>query len=297
MDFNVYEVIPGKPVVIMTLKGLNPALPSLLLNSHTDVVPVTPEKWTHDPFSADLVDGKVYARGSQDMKSVGMGYIEAIRRLRASDHKFERTVHLSFVPDEEIGGRDGMEAFIKTDHFKLLNVGFALDEGIPAPFPTLLIFNSERSPWCIPFGGDSFVGVKIIAKGNAGHGSVMLQGTAVERLLNCLQKVRQFRVEQLGKLCKSDNMIRDAGKFTSVNITMLKAGQQTNVIPDEAIAYLDIRVANDLGEEIMLKLIANWTADEGLSYEFQQKNQLLPCTSVDDHDFWWMRIRKAIEHR
>lgn len=184
---------------------------------------MTTEKWTHDPFSADLVDGKIYARGSQDMKSVGMAYLEAIRNLNNTGHEFKRSVHLSFVPDEEIGGADGMAVFTGTDMFKTLNVGFALDEGIPTPFPSFLLFNSERAPWCI-HGGINFInlGIKVTARGNAGHGSVMLQGTAVERLLACLDKVRQFRAEQSGKLFKSDNIVRDAGKYTSVNITMLQ---------------------------------------------------------------------------
>ncbi|PJF16762.1 hypothetical protein PSACC_03432 [Paramicrosporidium saccamoebae] len=201
----------------MSLHGSNPTLPSLLLNSHTDVVPVTLEKWTHDPFSADLVDGKIYARGSQDMKSVGIAYLEAIRRLKKDGHAFARSVHLSFVPDEEIGGADGMEVFVGTDMFKALNVGFALDEGIPTPFPSFLLFNSERAPWCICCTIKLInVGIKLTARGNAGHGSVMLQGTAVERLLACLDKVRQFRAEQSGKLYKSDNLIRDAGKTFDV---------------------------------------------------------------------------------
>lgn len=141
-------MVKGKPIVLMTLVGTDPTLPSLLLNSHTDVVPVSSEHWTHEPFAAELLDGRIYARGSQDMKSVGIGYVEAIRRLLEGGHKFKRTVHLSFVPDEEIGGVDGMEKFVKSKVFTELNVGFALDEGIPTPFPSFLLFNGERAPWC-----------------------------------------------------------------------------------------------------------------------------------------------------
>lgn len=145
----VFTIVDGKPIVVMTIKGADPSLKSLLLNSHADVVPVTESKWTYPPFEARVVDGKIYARGSQDMKSVGMGYYEAIRRLRCKGHVFKRTIHLCYVPDEEIGGVDGMKRFVETDEFKALNVGFALDEGIPSPFPSFLIFNGERAPWCI----------------------------------------------------------------------------------------------------------------------------------------------------
>jgi aminoacylase len=85
------------------------------------------------------------------MKCVVMQYIEAIRKLKvplpssssvclklltprdiakASGVKLARTVHLSFVPDEEIGGADGMDKFLYTKAFLDLHVGCALDEGL-----------------------------------------------------------------------------------------------------------------------------------------------------------------------
>ena len=272
----------------MTLEGSDPKLPSLLLNSHTDVVPVTESKWTCDPFAAELVNGRIYARGSQDMKSVGMGYLEAIRRLMRKGWKPKRTVHTSWVPDEEIGGIDGMKKFIITKDFHDLKVGFALDEGIPSPFNSLLIFNGERIPWW----------VKIIAIGNAGHGSALLQGTAVERLLCVLERVRSFRAKQVKRLSQSDDQLRDCGKFTSVNITRLQAGSQTNVIPDEAIAYLDIRLSNkDTGEEDMMQLLKDWTDGEGLTFSLEQKNCFTPETSVDKDDPWWSSIHSVLVER
>lgn len=63
------------------------------------------------------------------MKCVGMQYLEAIRNLKASGFEPVRSVYLSFVPDEEIGGRDGAEKFAGSDVFKNLNVGIVLDEG------------------------------------------------------------------------------------------------------------------------------------------------------------------------
>lgn len=158
----------------MTWTGSDPSLPSILLNSHTDVVPVVADAWSVDPFAADLEsDGRIIARGSQDMKCVGMGYLEALRRLKRSEFVPLRTIHLSFVPDEEIGGGDGMKLFAQTTKFKALNVGVALDEGVPSPFEQMFIFNQERAPWWI----------KITAHGVAGHGSILPQGSATEKLV------------------------------------------------------------------------------------------------------------------
>lgn len=145
----LFSPVEGKPIVVMSVRGSEPEERSILLNSHTDVVPVTESKWTHPPFGAHIVGGRIYARGSQDMKSVGLGYYEAVRRLRDKGHVFRRTVHLSYVPDEEIGGQEGMGLFVKTAEFAALKVGFVLDEGVPSPRPSsLLLFNGERAPWC-----------------------------------------------------------------------------------------------------------------------------------------------------
>ncbi|TQD82247.1 hypothetical protein C1H46_032219 [Malus baccata] len=83
-----------------------------------------------------------WAMGSQDMKCVGIQYLEAIRRLKASGFKPKRSVYLSYGPDEEIGGHDGAEKLAESDVFKGLNVGIVLDEGgsLLMVFPTFIRF-------------------------------------------------------------------------------------------------------------------------------------------------------------
>lgn len=59
------------------------------------------EKWTYKPFSAHIDDkGNIYARGAQDMKCVGIQYLEAVRRLKQRNITLRRTLHLTFVPGE-----------------------------------------------------------------------------------------------------------------------------------------------------------------------------------------------------
>ena len=125
-----YPASIEKPVIILSWIGTEPEAPSILLNSHMDVVPVFEEFWTHKPFDADIDDdGKIFARGAQDMKSVGMQYLGAIRSLKKDNVLIRRTINVVFVPDEEIFGPDGMRAFVLSEAFRNLNVGFALDEG------------------------------------------------------------------------------------------------------------------------------------------------------------------------
>lgn len=112
-----------------------------------DVVPVFEEFWSHPPFAADIDEnGRIFARGAQDMKSIGTQYLAAIRALRKDGVKqFKRTIHIIFVPDEEINGEYGMEAFVLSKEFSDLNIGFALDEGDPSPTDDLIVYNGERT--------------------------------------------------------------------------------------------------------------------------------------------------------
>ena len=107
----IEEFVANKPVLIATLPGKDPSLPSLVLNSHYDVVPVMEEHWTDAPAweGTLLPNGRVYGRGAQDMKCVCVQYLVALRKLvnKHGDTFNERTLHLTYVPDEEIGGKDG----------------------------------------------------------------------------------------------------------------------------------------------------------------------------------------------
>ena len=88
-----------RPVLVLTWPGSDPSLPSLMLNSHMDVVPVTPEHWEVDPFAAHKrPNGDIVARGSQDMKCVGMWYLEAVRKMKEEGISLLRTIHITYVP-------------------------------------------------------------------------------------------------------------------------------------------------------------------------------------------------------
>lgn len=64
------------------------------------------------------------------MKCVGMQYLAAIRFFKRNKVQFNRTIHVVFVPEEEIGGVHGMREFVHTAEFRSLNAGFSLDEGV-----------------------------------------------------------------------------------------------------------------------------------------------------------------------
>lgn len=96
-----YPYDETKPVAVLSWIGQEPDLPSILLNSHMDVVPVFEEYWKHPPFGAEMDEtGKIFARGAQDMKSVGIQYLGAINQLKRNGIQLKRTIHVVFVPGE-----------------------------------------------------------------------------------------------------------------------------------------------------------------------------------------------------
>ncbi|XP_053156743.1 aminoacylase-1 [Hemicordylus capensis] len=272
------EVCPGRVITILTWKGTNPQQRSILLNSHTDVVPVFEEYWRYDPFAAFKdSEGNIYARGAQDMKCVSIQYIEAIRRLKAEGRRFPRTIHMSFVPDEEIGGHKGMEMFVKRPEFATLDVGFALDEGLANPTDTFTVFYGEKCPWWI----------KVKVEGNPGHGSRFIENTAAEKMHRVITSLLEFREREKQRL-KSEKHLT-LGDVTSLNLTMLNGGISFNVVPSEMSAAFDIRIPPTVDLKAFEEQLTSWcrAAGEGVTYEFHQKYTDQSVTSTEDSDPWW----------
>lgn len=284
------EPVVNKPIVIAKLAGSDPSLPCIVLNSHYDVVPVMLDKWCCDPFAAEIRDGYVgpqvppdmepagpciYGRGTQDMKCVCIQYLEALRRLRNRDAGWTplRTIYLTYVPDEETGGLDGMGELLKSPEFQEMQpIALALDEGLANPRESFTVFYGERTPWWI----------LVRAEGPTGHGSRFIQATAVEKLMGVVNKALAFRHEQEQALgwdshagCKH-SQAKKLGDVTTLNVTMLKGGVSCdggktyalNVIPTEMEAGFDVRICPSLATSEFKAKMDEWCSAEGLSWKF-----------------------------
>ncbi|CAL5001248.1 unnamed protein product [Urochloa decumbens] len=264
LEARTLELVAGKPLLLLRWPGRRPSLPSILLNSHTDVVPSEPHKWDHLPFSAalDEASGRIYARGSQDMKCVGMQYLEAIRRLRSAGFVPDRNIYITFVPDEEIGGHQGAELFVSSKEFKEMNVGLVLDEGLASPQEEYRVFYAERSPWWLT----------IKAKGAPGHGAKLYDGSAMENLMKSMEAIRRFRTSQFD-LVKSGE--KAEGDVVSVNFAYLKAGTPTptgfvmNLQPSEAEFKQKMSVLDNFGKPAI--------------------------TPADSTNPWWLLLEEAVK--
>ncbi|ETP33608.1 hypothetical protein, variant 2 [Phytophthora nicotianae P10297] len=246
----------------------------------------------------------IYGRGTQDMKSVGVQYVEAVSRLKAEGFIPGRNIHLLFVPDEEIGGVDGMEAFLASEQYKSIQpVAFAFDEGLANPNDAFTVFYGERVPWWF----------YVKATGPTGHGSRFIKDTATSKIIDVCNKALAFRAEQEALLnadcgCKhGDIKKRNLGDVTTVNLNMLKSGvsqdggktQALNVIPTEAVAGFDVRISPHMDLKKFKAMLDEWCSAGGLSWEFVSwwKNPLHEhyTTSVDDTNIWWKLFKEGCE--
>lgn len=260
------ESPPHSPVVVAHWKGIHEELPVILLNSHYDVVPASESDWTVPPFEGVRKDGNVYGRGTQDMKCVCIQYIEALRKLVSLNFQPTRSIYLTFVPDEEVGG-SGMAAFLDSQLYKhdLPGIALALDEGLASTNNIFSVFYGERLPWW----------VDVTATGPTGHGSRFIDNTAVEQLVELANKALAFRRGQRNLLfndAQHENCAhavaaakkKTLGDVTSLNITTLEAGVAVgntfayNCVPPVAKCSLDIRISPHVPPSEIGTMLDTW---------------------------------------
>jgi acetylornithine deacetylase len=125
----------GRPNIVATLKGSGGGR-SLLLNGHTDVIPVgNGEGWSDNPWSATIKNGRIYGRGSCDMKSGVASHILAVEFLTAAGLRPKGDVYINVVVDEEVSGHGTLDTVIR---------GYKADAGISGETSDLAV-----QPACI----------------------------------------------------------------------------------------------------------------------------------------------------
>jgi acetylornithine deacetylase len=125
----------GRPNIVATWKGTGGGR-SLLLNGHTDVIPVGGgEGWSDNPWSATIKNGRMYGRGTADMKSGVASHIMAVECLMAAGLRPKGDVYVNVVIDEEVSGHGTLDTVIR---------GYKADAGISGETSDLAV-----QPACI----------------------------------------------------------------------------------------------------------------------------------------------------
>ncbi len=270
----VIEITPGRGIVIGRLNAsvMPDASRGLLLLAHLDVVGVTREKWTVDPFAAVTQNGYLYGRGAIDDKSMLIANLVAIVALKRNAVPLERDVIFLGDDDEEQGG----DASIKTviaKHWDKIASGFAINEE-----GRVITKNGKPLYVGIQTSEKVSINVTVISTGTSGHGSMPRPDNAVVHLSEAVAKIGEYEppvkfipeteryFEELAKVEDDEtakwiralempsrqslavkrvsemspvwnSMLRD-----TIAPTMLQAGVRPNVIPSDARANLNVRL-------------------------------------------------------
>ena len=188
-----------------------------------------------------------------------------------------------FGPDEELGGEDGMNQFVKSEHFESLNAGYYLDEGLANTTESFTVYYGEKSQ----------LSVDVKCEGNPGHGSRFIEETAGEKMGVVIQRALDFRQSQKRKL-EADQTLR-LGDVTSLNLTRLGGEYQHNVIPSEFHASFDIRVTPADSKDEVKSTVQSWLNDAGkdCTMSVTYDMPVVPMTSTDPSNPWWKAFRYA----
>jgi len=204
---------------------------TLIWNGHTDVVPAGDlNLWTHPPFEPRIVAGKLYARGSVDMKGAIASVLEGIAAIQRAGIKLNGSFVLQAVADEEVMSHFGMEY--------LVNNGLVQGDAAIIGEPTgLKIEIAERG----------IVWPRITTHGVQAHASMPELGiNAIEKMSRLVPKLQAMKFKALQHPL--------LGKPT-INVGTIGGGTKVNIVPDRCIIDVDRRTipgetSNDVLGEI-----------------------------------------------
>ncbi|MCZ6501964.1 MAG: M20/M25/M40 family metallo-hydrolase [Gammaproteobacteria bacterium] len=281
IQYETAESAPGRGNIWARLKGGDK--PALVLLSHMDVVSADPNYWDFAPYDGTLKDGYVHGRGALDMKSLGIVQLQGFLALHASGQKLTRDVIFVATADEEAGGAFGAGWLVENRPEIFGNVGYLLNEGGGGSiYGTDTVFSVEVTQK-VP------LWLRLVAKGNPGHGSSPQTETAVTRILRAgnrlaltkfpvhvipavkslFESTAQYQEKKLAeRYADISNAIHDAEFMNylqltnpransllrnTCSVTRLSGSSKINVVPTEASIELDCRLLPDQDAEEFVK--------------------------------------------
>ncbi len=261
IESEIFESEKGRASVVARWGNQNSSRPGLLIHGHLDVVPANAGDWSVDPFAGEVKDGYLWGRGAVDMKDFDAIVLSVVRARQRAGVIPDRSILLVFTADEEAGGVKGAHWLV--EHHPELFEGCSEAIGEVGGFSTEV---GGKRLYLIESGEKGIGWMRLTAKGTAGHGSMRNSDNAVSHLARSLVAIAdhewpeepgpsmQALLAKVTELTGTDGSAEEimthfgpairmigAGIRNSTNPTMLSAGYKHNVIPGEAVAYVDGR--------------------------------------------------------
>ena len=265
-----YHAAPGRTSLVARIEGSDPDAPSLCLNGHTDVVPISRDGWDEDPFGGEIIDGEVWGRGAVDMLNLTASMAVVTRSIARSDRQLKGDLVFFAVADEEAGSAYGAR-WMGTNHPDVITTDYLLTEngGLHAG-------TSEEPTVSMVVGEKGVAWRRLRVKGTPGHGSrpyrqdnALVKAAAIVQRLNEYNSGPRFhefwrpQVDAMGldddmKAVLLDDTAIDemlatlpnaataahlhACTHTTFSPNLVDGGaMKTNVIPDHVVINVDIR--------------------------------------------------------
>lgn len=207
-------------------KHFDPAKPTILLNSHHDTVKPNPQ-YTRDPFSPDVVDGKLYGLGSNDAGGC------AVSLLAAFLHYYEQegmqyNLVVAITAEEEISGVNGIESILHL-----------------LPQPALAIVG-EPTLTDLAVAEKGLMVLDCVAHGKAGHAA---RNEGENALYKAMDDINWFRTFQFPKVSEALGPVK-------MSVTVIQTSNKAhNVVPAECSFVVDVRATDQYTLEEMLEII------------------------------------------
>jgi acetylornithine deacetylase/succinyl-diaminopimelate desuccinylase-like protein len=268
----------------------------IVLLSHMDVVSSEPSHWLAPPFSGAIIGNSMYGRGAQDMKNEGLAQLLVLILLKREQPAMDRDVILLATADEEVHD-SGTDWFIAHHRELLDHAEFLITEG-----GQNLLEDGESRYVGVDIAEKAPFWLHVVAHGQPGHGSRPIEDSAPNRLLYALNRILAYQPElkvfpqvqqlltemapyepparaaqlrNIQQALKSASFRRSVMQDGSLNyllretisVTMLGGAQQTNVIPEEAWANLDVRLLPGEDPALFLKTLRHVVADSHVTVE------------------------------
>lgn len=199
---------------------------SIILNGHIDVVPEGDRNdWEHDPFSGRVEDGKLFGRGSTDMKGGTVSLLLAMEAIIELGIKLKGDVIFQSVIEEESGGAGTLAAVLR---------GYSADGAIiPEPTNMKLFPKQQGSMW-----------FRISVKGRSAHGGTRYEGiNAIEKAIYVITKLQEL--EKVRNLKIEDPLYSNIPIPIPINIGKIYSGEWPSSVPDIAVIEGRMGVAPD----------------------------------------------------
>ncbi|GGP15546.1 ArgE/DapE family deacylase [Oceanobacillus neutriphilus] len=232
------KIVPVTDTRVNLVADIGSGSPVIGISGHMDVVsPGDENDWTSDPFTLVERDGKLYGRGTDDMKAGLVNLALVMIELKENNELKNGTVRFMATTGEEVGGAGSK---------KLYEEGYMDDVNY--------LWVAEPSPDTIIYSHKGSLNLRITSVGEAAHSSMPEQG------YNAINPLMKYLLELDEKLNGDDRKNEVLGKLV-MSTTIFNAGNQINSVPDKASAELNVRTIPEFDNDEVIDLF-NKTADK-----------------------------------